>query len=126
MIKVTLDHNCIISLENALLGKASPKDAENAQYLRPLVALHNPPLIIVSAAAIGASERLPNGGYNHNFADYEARIARLGLLRLDTPMPMPLGHWDMTYYDRAVWSGAAAENLERAIHNIMCNYSGGY
>lgn len=102
MIKVTLDHNCIISLENELIGKSSPKDVENAQYLKPLVALHNPPLIIVSAAAIGASERLPNGGYNHNFADYEKRIALLGLLHLDIPMPLPVGRWGMTYYGQAV------------------------
>ncbi len=35
MIKVTLDHNCSISLENELIGKTSPKDAENAPYLNP-------------------------------------------------------------------------------------------
>ena len=77
-IKVTLDHNCIISLENDALGNASPKDIENAQYLKPLIALHNPPIVVVSAAVIGASEHLPkrlqkllNGQYNHHFADHE-------------------------------------------------------
>ena len=126
MIKVTLDHNCIISLEKDAFGEASSKDTESAKYVKALIALHNPPKIIISAAAIGASEHLPqhlqqllNGRYNHNFADYEQRIARLGLLHADIPLPKPVGRWGMTYWGHSVWGGPETKNLEQAIQRIM-------
>lgn len=108
---ITLDHNCIIELE---------KNTTNAEYIRALIAMHNPPKITVTASAIGASERLSKllgGGYISHFSRFEERVALLELSKYE--MPKPVGYYDMTFYGQSLYSGETTEKLEQAIHYIL-------
>lgn len=107
-MKLTLDHNCIIALEN---------NEPDAPYLRRLIAVHNLNKISLRVAAIGSSERLPSGGYPSHFSSFERRVAALGLQQIE--FSLPVGKWGITFWGRSVWASTQSESLERAIHVIL-------
>lgn len=107
-MKLTLDHNCIIALEN---------NESDSQYLRQLIAMHNLKKISLRVAAIGASERLHGGGYTSHFLNFENRVAALGLQQIE--FALPVGKWGITFWDRSLYGDSQTESLERAIHAIL-------
>jgi hypothetical protein len=72
----------------------------------------------VAVVAISASEKQRGGGHIKDFAEFQQRLAALGLSHLVVLRPM--FYWDVTFWDWSVWSdGGAMETLERQIHSIL-------
>jgi hypothetical protein len=57
----TLDHNCVIDIENG---------GERALPLRTLIAAHRGGRAMVRLVAVGASERILGGGTIANYGDF--------------------------------------------------------
>jgi len=108
MREVTLDTNCIIDLEEG---------RPNAFFIRALVAEHARGHVRLRLPAIAASENQPDGGVLTNFAQFQARVERVGLggVRLLQP-PMRL---DVTYLDFCVLADETMLDLERRIQAVL-------
>ena len=104
----TLDTNCIIDLDEGRIG---------APAVRRLAAHHRSGTADVAIAASSASERQQAGTFLSSFADFELRLAKLGLA--DLPVLLPLMRWDMGFWDRGVWASDEEAERERKIHNTM-------
>jgi hypothetical protein len=107
-VNLTLDFNCIISLEN--------KD-EFSNYLQSLVNLHDKDIVNLSVPAISASEKLLNGEYVDNIQKFLDRIYKLSKRKFEVLRPR--GIWGMTYWDYCVWDGEALIELEKKIHKVL-------
>jgi hypothetical protein len=107
-MKVTLDQNCLIALEN---------NENQALYIKELVAMHDKKQISVSVVGIGASERLKGGTYATNFNDFKIRIATIGLAHLE--ILQPIGYWDITFWDWCIYADDQMIELERKIHEVL-------
>lgn len=110
-MKITLDNNCIIALDN---------NEANAIYIRELISLHENKKIILRLATISASER-KSGGI---FAEFQARVVRLGLAKLETLEDPSLmlkhpAHWGLSYWGQATYGDETTLDLERKIHTIL-------
>jgi hypothetical protein len=110
-MKVTLDHNCLIALEN---------NESQARSIHELIAMHNDKKVAVRVVGIGASERLKGGTYAANFDEFKKRIAAVGLSQME--MLKPIGHWDITFWDWCIYADDQMVQLERDIHNVICPY----
>ena len=108
MTNVTLDTNCIIDLE-----KASPR----ATYMKELIQMHKDGKINLRVVAISASERKPDGTYASNFAEFQERVAALGLGQVD--ILKPIGYFDVSYWDWCLWADEEMLELEQRVHEIL-------
>lgn len=108
MINVTLDTNCIIDLE---------EERPAAPCIRLLMDMHAHQTIKLAVVAISASERKPNGTYASSFDEFKAKIAAVGLARVE--VLKPIAYWGITFWDWCLWGGEQTTHLERKIHRIL-------
>ena len=111
MINVTLDTNCIIDLE---------EDRATAPYIRELIRTQEEGNTNLGVPAISASERKPNGKYATNFAEFQQKIAAVGLGNVN--ILKPIGYWDVTFWDWCLYADKLDPldaNLEREIHQSL-------
>jgi hypothetical protein len=101
----TLDTNCLIDVEES-------RPAVGA--IRALAAAHAAGVADVAVIAMSASERQKDGNRIHNFSEFESRLATLGLSHLSILLPMM--YWDISFWDRGLWSDDAMVDLECQIH----------
>jgi len=108
MTNVTLDTNCIIDLE-----EANPR----ATSIKELIQMHKDGKINLRVVAISASERKPDGTYASNFAEFQERVAALGLGQADILKPM--GYFGVSYWDWCLWADDEMLGLEEKVHKIL-------
>ena len=106
MIKVTLDNNVVIDLEN-----------KNYSYCSKLVKLHEDKRILLRVPAISASESKPNGSYIAHFDEFRERICAIGLSNVD--ILKPLLYWGTGFWDYFVYGGGKLSRLEEEIQRIL-------
>ncbi len=106
--KITLDTNCIIDIEQQ--GEPYPD-------LQELIRLYNDQKIHLRIVAISASERMPGGKYAQNFAEFEEKIAAVGLEKAEV-LPC-IAYSDVTFLDRCLLASDEMVVLERKIHEIL-------
>lgn len=105
----TLDTNCLIALD-----EGRPESAA----IRAIAAAHGSGTAHAAVVAISASEN-PKPGMTAvtNFAEFQARLAHLGLGRLE--ILRPLLYWDITFWDWAEWASPETAALERQLHAVL-------
>ena len=108
MVKITLDTNCLIDLD---------EDRANAAAVRRLTAACRDESISVALAASSATERQKDGSSLQNLRMFDERLKDLGLSHLQI-LPS-LGRRDMDFWDAAVWAGPAELKLEQEILCIL-------
>jgi hypothetical protein len=107
-MNVTLDTNCLIALE-----ESEPE----APFLRQLITFHDVKKINLRVVAISASERKPDGTYASNFAEFQQKIAAVGLGNVE--ILTPIAYSGITF---AEWCLAADDEmieLERKIQEVL-------
>jgi len=107
-VKITLDTNCIIDLEQNRPG---------AEALKALIDASQRGQVELAVAAISASEKTPSGDYLSNFSEFEERIKRLGLSGAEILEPM--GIYDVTYYEHFIYSDDGMEKLLQEVHAVL-------
>lgn len=108
MLAFTLDHNCIIDLED---------NRPAAPCIRTLLARHKVGELIVRLVAASASERQRDGGYLDNFSFFRKRLASLGLGHLQ--LLMPTLTLDVSYLDWCILASEEDISLQNGIHNVL-------
>ena len=66
---------------------------------------------------MSASEKQQGNRYIQDFAEFQARLANLGLAHLK--MLEPMCYFDITFHDYCLWSGDDMLTLEKQVHNIL-------
>jgi hypothetical protein len=107
MIRVTLDNNVIIDIENK---------NHVADYER-LLQLHAERKIVLRIPAISASERKPDGTYNSNFNEFKRRICAAGLS--DAEILKPIAYFGISYWDYCLFGGGDLSVLDASIQKIL-------
>ena len=107
-MKLTLDTNCIVDLEEG---------SGEADALLRIVEAHAAGRIVLRVAGISASERQPSGGYAPTFTPFQDRLRAAGLASAEILRPMV--HLDTTYLDQMVLADERMLDLERQIHEIL-------
>lgn len=111
MIKVTLDHNCIIALEN---------NEASAPYIKELINMNDKNKIILQVVSIGAAERLPDGRHISNITEFKERIVVVGLGHVT--ILKPIAYWGLSFWGWGLNSdgpNGSMKTLEREIHKIL-------
>ncbi|MBC8276899.1 MAG: hypothetical protein H8E46_01600 [FCB group bacterium] len=106
--KVTLDTNCIVSLEI---------NDGNAFYIRELIKLHLEKKTKLGVVAISGSERNRERNYPNNYNEFQKRLENAGLENVDILLPML--YWDICFWDHGLLTNDQMEKLEREIHEIL-------
>lgn len=104
---VLLDTNCLYDLDEGT-GARVPT-------LRRIVAAHGQS-VEICVAAITASEN-PRRGRLGSFAEFEQLVERAGLSGVRVLPPM--GYWDVTFWNEALWTSEKMVELERRIHAVL-------
>jgi len=107
-MKVTLDTNCIIDLE---------ENTSTAPFLRQLISLHDANKIILRTVAISASERKKGGTYAENFSEFKQKVAAAGLGHVKI-LPT-LAYVGMCYVDWCYPVGEETLLFEQKIHEVL-------
>jgi hypothetical protein len=109
MLRLTLDHNCIVDIDE----NREPE----AGCLRSLLAKHDAGEIEMRLVATSASERQQTGPYLENFGQFQARLAALGLGHL--PLLRPVLVLGVSYVEWAVSAGPDDVDLLKRIHDVL-------
>lgn len=104
-MNITLDHNCIIHLENRT--QVGTKIAE-------IVADKNNECYVVN---IGASEMRKMGIRPDNYDKFEELLTVAGVAHLRRLNPMAF--WGITFWDRALWTDDVMKQQSDAIYNVL-------
>jgi hypothetical protein len=104
-MKITLDNNCLVSLE---------KGEKDSLDIRKIIDLHNSRRVKVFIPAIAASQNQQGGKLHQNFKEFEQYLKKIGcdgcyLLN-------PLAYLDITYLDHCV---LGPSSLEEPLHKIL-------
>ena len=91
--RLVLDTNCLIDLEER---------RPDATHVRALINASPNGHVQLAIAAINASENQPGGEPIQNYAEFEAKLARLDLGGVQ-PL-LPLATWDIGFLDHMLWS----------------------
>jgi hypothetical protein len=109
MLKFTLDHNCIVALDE----NREPE----ARCLRSLLAKHEAGTVDVRLVATSASERQQHGPYLKSFGEFRARLTALGLGHLE--LLAPVLTVDVSYVDWSIVAGEDDVTLLKRIHSVL-------
>lgn len=109
MLRLTLDTNCIVDIDE----NREPR----AGCVRSLLAMHDAGKISLQLVATTASERQRTGPYLANFTQFQARLQRLGLGSLD--LLKPIFVLDVSYFDWAILAGPDDITLLERIHSVL-------
>ena len=104
----TLDTNCLIDVE---------ENRPAAAAIRALATAHAGGAADVAVIAMSASENPKPGQRIHNFSEFQDRLAILGLAHLSIVLPMM--YFDISFWDRCLWTDEVMADLERQIHAIL-------
>jgi len=104
----TLDSNCIIDLEERR------PDAVNLDELKKIWGAGTIELAVVS---VSASENQPSGQAMRDYAEFEAKLERAGLLNARELPPVCI--WDFGYWDHMLWSSDETERQVDEIKDIL-------
>ena len=107
MIKVTLDTNCIIDLE---------EKRDSFEYLRKLVDLNNKKIISVGIPTISASEKQKGNSYANNYTSFEEKLENVGLQKCEPLKSMLV--WGIGYWGKAIWVDKE-DDLYNKIQSIL-------
>jgi hypothetical protein len=107
-MKLTLDTNCIIDLE---------QNSPMALSLQGLIFLHNNQKINLRVAAISASERKPDRTYASTFAEFQQKIAAVGLGNVE--ILAPIAYSGITFAEWCLSADEEMVELERKIQEIL-------
>lgn len=109
-LRVTLDHNCLIDVEE----RASP-------FLEPLTELiadAEAGRVVLSVPASAASERRRQGAEPiTNFSEFKDWVHELGFAEIE--FLAPLGYWGFSFFDFSLWAGDSDLALEETIHRVV-------
>jgi hypothetical protein len=108
MLKLTLDTNCIIDLE---------EDRPDAVFVREIVQAWKDGKIDLAVVAVTASENQSSGAVSETYADFEMKIEKVGLGGVEQLLPMML--WDVFYWDHALWADEEMDALATAIQRVL-------
>lgn len=108
MLSVCLDTNCLYDLEEA---------TPNAGPIRGFIAARERGEIELLVPAISASERQRGGTPVQTFAQFQDRLAQVGLgcVRLIEP----ICYWDITFWDFCLLADESMARLERSVHEVL-------
>lgn len=104
-MKVTLDNNCLISLDN---------EDKDSTVIQKIIDLQSKGVAQVFIPAISASENQQGGKAHANFQEFEHFLKRIGCY--DCYLLNPIGYFDLTFWDHCVYGPS---ELEKPIHNIL-------
>jgi hypothetical protein len=104
----TLDTNCLLAVDEG---------RPEASAVQALVDAHRDGRASVALSAITASERQRDGAMLDNFALFQERVKKLGFDHLELLLPM--GYWNVMFWDACVEGDAAMADLERKIQAIL-------
>ena len=104
-LKITLDNNCLISLDN---------DDEDSSIIRQIVGLQTSKKAQVFVPAIAASENKQGNKQYANFREFEEFLRKIGCD--DCHALDPLAYADVTYLNHCVLDPS---ELEEPIHRIL-------
>lgn len=107
-MKLTLDTNCIIDLE---------ENRPAASSLQTLISLHDNRQIDLRVVAISASERKPDGTYATNFTEFRQKIGLVGLGHVE--ILAPICYLGMAFVDWCLLADEQMVELERNIHEVL-------
>ena len=107
-MRLTLDTNCLIDLENG---------TGQARAIRELITLHRAGKIQVFVSAISASENvIGQGSQPENLDQFEARLKSLAID--DLPSVLPTGRNGMSFWGAAVY-GDEKDDIGEKIKSIV-------
>jgi len=104
----TFDSNCIIDLEER---------RPDAVHLEELKKIWGTGAIELAVVSVSASENQPSGQAMRDYAEFEAKLERAGLLKARELSPV--GIWDFGYWDHMLWSSGEAEKQIEEIRDIL-------
>ena len=93
MIRMTLDTNCIIDLE---------EQRPDSKYLVEIIDAWRNGKVNLAVVAVSASENQPGGQVNETYKQFQEKLASVGLAGVTELLP--LAYWDVFYWDHALWS----------------------
>ncbi len=109
-MRVTLDHNCLIDVEEnrqphvrSVLELRRFADAGNIQLSIP--------------ASAGSERQGPDKPQITNFGQFQRWVAELGFRNVD--FLAPIGYFDFSFFDYAVLAGGPGSALEQKIHEVV-------
>ena len=105
---LTLDTNCLIDV-------ADKRPA--AKAVQALADAHAAGRADVAVVAIAASEKQRGGHYSQDFTEFRNRLVSLGPGHLK--VILPVGYWDISFWDQCLWADEAMRKLEHEIHSIL-------
>jgi hypothetical protein len=108
MLEFTLDHNCLIDLD---------EQRPAAPSVRQLIAHHRAQRADVAVVAMAGSERRKDGGYPKTFIDFRRRLEHFDMNDV-TVIPL-LGYIDICFIERCLISGKDAVKVESGIHKVL-------
>ena len=111
-MRVTLDHNCILSLEN---------NDGHAEAIRTLIHLNDCQAIHLCVVGMGASELGRGRAFPGSFDEFRRRLLTIGL-GSNIEVLAPMAYFDLTYWDNCVSADDSMEQLERRIHEILFHH----
>lgn len=106
LLRVTLDTNCIIALEEA---RPLSTDLKNLLELRGSK-------VRIQVSAMGASEKQAPNGWADNFSVFTDKLANVGLQ--DSVLLWPLRVWGITFHGADLW-GEDESGLDDELHRIL-------
>lgn len=105
---LTLDYNCLIAIDEA---------RPEAIDVLKLIEASRRKEIDVAIVASCASERQPGGGHLDNFAEFEKRLAQIGLGEIG--LLKPLGKYDLSFWDFFLSAEQEWADRERLIFRTL-------
>ena len=67
--------------------------------------------------AISGSERKPDGTYATNFAEFQDKLAAVGLLGFESLPTLLI--WDVTFWDHSLWGSDELIAQARSLHDVL-------
>lgn len=108
MLRVTLDTNCIIDIEES---------RPPAKTLKEILSYSDKFKIALCIPSIQASERSKDGVIAQTFDEFKLKLARLGMA--GTELILPLAYWGIAFWDNCLGVDADSTNLEPRLHDIL-------
>jgi len=105
---MTLDTNCIIDLE---------EQREDAKYLIEIIDCWRNGKVNLASVAVTASENQKTGMSNHNYMEFERKLANVGLEGVEHLLP--IGVWNLCYWNHFLWADKKMTSLEVQIRKIL-------
>jgi hypothetical protein len=104
-VKITLDTNCLIDLDEQREGYVAVKD---------LIDIASESAMQIAVLGISASEKRKDGQAPATFNDFKNRLSFLGLSHVQ--ILKPIGFWGVTYRDNCIY---CSEEMKCLHENIM-------